>query len=114
MGMSSVFHAVPNLTLVSAQRLSREIVDASGEVSPTYANTPFVPPTAEEVRKSLEIEIDETIIAKAYSVVYNRAIDSGSAKNRVNAPALRALCLRANLDAIFETKIVMVEKLVRR
>lgn len=79
---------------------------------PDYANIPFVPPSAEEVRKSLEIEINEGAIAAAYTIVYNRGIEASAAKNRVNAPALRALCLRANLDAIVETKAVMVEKLV--
>lgn len=92
--------------------MSREILDPDGEVSPTYANTPFVPPSAEEVQKSLEIKVNEEFIAKAYAVVFNRDIPLSTAKDRVNAPSLRALCLRAHLDAIVDTKAVMIERLV--
>lgn len=100
------------LTKPFLQRISRGIIDAQGRVSPEFQGIPFQPPSAEEVRKSLEIEVDEGVIASAYSAVYNRAIQPTAVKNKVNAPALRALCLRANLDAIVETKMIMIERLV--
>lgn len=95
------------------QRISRGILNASGNLNAGQAQIPFTPPTLQELCSSLDFEEDETRIVAALKYMFEgkKKPKATTAAQRCSAPVLRTLCLRYANDPS-GTKVVMAQRLV--